>query len=468
VDNVAPTLSATNTFLVIVLDTNNVPVFPVQTNRTVAELTTLIVPNTATDPDIPTNSLVYSLLVSPPTATISSGGVITWTPGEETGPSTNVFTTRVVDDGSPALSATNTFNVVVTEVNTAPVLPAVTNVVVSEMTTLVVTNIASDADIPANVLTYTLIGPPDATITNGVITWTPGEADGPSTNIFTTVVNDGTVNMTNQFVVTVVEVNLAPVFVSAPDNITIAELSLLAVTNNATDADLPVNTLVYSLENPPDGASLSTNGVITWTPTEVQGPGTNTITTIVSDGTLSVTNSFEVIVTEVNVAPVLQSIADHLIHAGGVLSFQCIANDPDGIANNLSFSLGGVPPPGATINPTNGIFVFTTTDSDANTTNLISVQVVDDGLPPLGDTKSFTVTVVPRPLIASVVVANDLVTVTWTSIAGQSYRLQNTDVLTVPVWEDVDGDVIASGSTASQTNFMSGTMQRFYRVRLAP
>ena len=54
---------------------------------------------------------------------------------------------------------------------------------------------------------------------------------------------------------------------------------------------------------------IDTNGVITWTPTEAQGPGTNTITTVVTDNgvpPLSVTNSFVVIVTEVNSAPVLR------------------------------------------------------------------------------------------------------------------------------------------------------------------
>jgi hypothetical protein len=43
-------------------------------------------------------------------------------------------------------------------------------------------------------------------------------------------------------------------------------------------------------------------------PLENQGPGTNTITTVVSDGLASVTNSFVVTVLEANVAPVILSL----------------------------------------------------------------------------------------------------------------------------------------------------------------
>ena len=142
-----------------------------------------------------------------------------------------------------------------------------------------------------------------------MITWTPTEAQGPGTNTIRTVVTDNGVpplSVTNSFEVIVTEVNSAPVL-TAQTNRTVAELTLLTVTNAATDADLPANTLTYQLIDPPAGAAIDTNGVITWTPTEAQGPGTNTITTVVTDDgvpPLSVTNSFEVIVTEENSAPV--------------------------------------------------------------------------------------------------------------------------------------------------------------------
>src|SRR2546425_11858755 len=86
------------------------------------ELTTLTVTNTATDGDLPANVLTYQLVAPPTGASISASGVVSWTPSEAQGPSTNTFTTIVTDNGTPALSATNSFTVTVNEVNSAPVL----------------------------------------------------------------------------------------------------------------------------------------------------------------------------------------------------------------------------------------------------------------------------------------------------------------------------------------------------------
>src|SRR5439155_711706 len=199
------------------------------------------------------------------------------------GPGTVTFTTIVTDNGTPALSATNTFSVTVNEVNSAPVLPAQSNRTINELTTLTVTNTATDGDLPANVLTYQLLSPPTgASInSNGVITWTPAEGQGPGTVTFTTIVTDnGTPALSgaNSFTVTVNEVNSAPVLTAPPDQ-TINELSALVVTNTASDADLPANTLTFALVSGPSGVAINpATGVLTWTPTEAQGPSTNTIT----------------------------------------------------------------------------------------------------------------------------------------------------------------------------------------------
>jgi hypothetical protein len=55
-------------------------------------------------------------------------------------------------------------------------------------------------------------------------------------------------------------------------------------TASATDADVPKQTLTYSLIGAPDGATINYNtGVFTWTPTEAQGPGTYPIIVRVTD-----------------------------------------------------------------------------------------------------------------------------------------------------------------------------------------
>jgi hypothetical protein len=220
-DSGTPALSATNTFTVVVSEVNNPPSLPNQPNRTIAELTALVVTNTASDSDVPANSLGYALLGAPANAAISASGVITWTPSEAQGPSTNIFTTIVTDNGTPPLSATNAFTVVVTEVNRAPVLPAQTNQSVLELTTLLVTNTATDPDLSVNNLSYALVNPPAgaAIDTNGVIVWTPKAAQGPSTNLLTTIVTDDGVppmSATNSFTVFVIDTNTPPVITTQP------------------------------------------------------------------------------------------------------------------------------------------------------------------------------------------------------------------------------------------------------------
>src|SRR5439155_24317451 len=111
-----------NSFTVTVNEVNSPPVLPGQADRTIAELTTLTVTNTAADADLPANVLSYQLVSPPAGASISASGVIRWTPGEGQGPGAGMFTSIVTDNGTPALSATNTFSLTVNEVNSPPVL----------------------------------------------------------------------------------------------------------------------------------------------------------------------------------------------------------------------------------------------------------------------------------------------------------------------------------------------------------
>jgi hypothetical protein len=111
------------------------------------------------------------------------------------------------------LSATNSFTVTVQAVHNGPSLPVQINRTIDVLTPLIITNTATDNDIPANNLAYVLsIAPTNAIIdTNGVISWTPHSAQGGTTNLFITVVTDNGVpplSATNSFEVIV---NPAPV-----------------------------------------------------------------------------------------------------------------------------------------------------------------------------------------------------------------------------------------------------------------
>src|SRR5437867_3961818 len=115
-------MSATNSFQVIVTEVNTQPTLTVPGTQTIAEQTLLSVNATASDGDVPANTLTFALVSGPSGLTVSSSGVIAWTPTEAQGPSTNTVTVRVFDNGTPSMSATNSFQVIVTEVNTQPIL----------------------------------------------------------------------------------------------------------------------------------------------------------------------------------------------------------------------------------------------------------------------------------------------------------------------------------------------------------
>ena len=477
-DNGLPSLSATQTFTVIVLETNSAPMLAPITNYTIVEHELLTFTNLATDSDLPTNTLTFSLVGGPTNATINpTNGEFAWTPDETQGPGTNEITVIVTDDGVPSLSATQTFTVIVLETNSPPMLTAISNYTVTEGELLAFTNTATDSDLPANTLVFSLVNAPtNATIdpVSGGFAWTPDEAQGPGTNEITVVVTDDgepSLSATQMFTVIVLETNSGPVL-AAISNYTIVEGSLLTFTNTATDNDLPANQLLFSLAIAPTNATLNpTNGLFAWIPDSAADLGAHELSVVVTDDgepSLSATQNFTVLVLASNHAPVLAGIADRIVHAGSVVVVTNAVTDADEPANVLTFSLDPGAPPTAGVNPTNGLLTWATSDADVNTTNQFTVRVTDNGLPNLADTKTFAVAVVARPMIETIVVTNDVVALTWSAIAGQMYRLQFKLSFDDTNWLDLPPDVTAAGPAATHTHPASPDAQRFYRVMLLP
>jgi hypothetical protein len=84
-------------------------------DRTIGVGMTLSITNSALDGDIPAQTLTYSLLVAPTNATLNaSNGVLTWRPMVSQADSSNPFSVAVADNGTPSLSATQSFLVTVT------------------------------------------------------------------------------------------------------------------------------------------------------------------------------------------------------------------------------------------------------------------------------------------------------------------------------------------------------------------
>ena len=106
--------TTTNTFNVTVNESNSPPVLLSLTNQFLHYGLPLVAQAFATDADLPSNNLDFTLDLAPSNMTINAAsGEISWTPVlAQFG--TNPITVRVTDNGVPPKFATQTFRVVVT------------------------------------------------------------------------------------------------------------------------------------------------------------------------------------------------------------------------------------------------------------------------------------------------------------------------------------------------------------------
>jgi hypothetical protein len=303
----------------------------------------------------------------------------------------DAFTFRTFD--GVLLSTNATVEIQVDPVNDAPVCADPQAGSTNEDTALNASVVCTDVDSAS--LTYSKVaGPSHGTSTvnaDGSFTYNPApNYNGP--DAFTFKANDGFLDgNTATYDVTVNPVNDAPVL-DPIGNQSVDEDTLLTFTASATDVD-GTDSLTFSLVGAPAGASIDpSTGVVAWTPTESQGPGSYTFDVVVTDdGTpnLADAETITVTVAEVNVAPVLGAIGNQSVDEGSTLSFTAAASDHDVPANTLTFSLVGAPV-GATIDPSSGAFSWTPTDDGSAT---FTVRVTDNGTPSLHDEEQITVTV---------------------------------------------------------------------------
>jgi glucuronoarabinoxylan endo-1,4-beta-xylanase len=97
---------------------NTAPSLAVVADRTIHAGVTLLVTNTASDPDAPPQTLTFSAAQAPANATVnSSNGVFSWRPSVAQANTTNLILIAVNDSGSPSLASTNSFTVTVSPLN---------------------------------------------------------------------------------------------------------------------------------------------------------------------------------------------------------------------------------------------------------------------------------------------------------------------------------------------------------------
>jgi len=255
----------------------------------------------AIDLDAPAQTLTYRLAPDAPAgASIDPAtGLLLWNPGEDQGPGDHRITVRVTDNADPPLSSEQTFTVSVNEMNSAPVMTAMDPQAAAEGEAFRLVPSASDADLPADTLTWSLGADSPAGMsidpTTGVIAWNPHETQGGQTFVVTVTVTDNGLppsSASGTFTATVAEANTPPTLAAIGDR-TVEIGSQLRLTVTATDTDLPVNSLTFALgSEAPDGAQITPAGAFEWSPVESQGGANYTIPiTVTDDGTPPLTDT---------------------------------------------------------------------------------------------------------------------------------------------------------------------------------
>lgn len=231
-DTSEPILTDSELITITVEEINTAPILDSVGNQTAQEDVELTFTATATDADLPEQNLTFTLEdgdsgTVPVNATITAGGLFSWTP-DDTQIGSHQFDVVVTDDGVPDERDFETIVVTVEAApapNTAPTLNPIGAQNVNESALLAFTATAVDNDLPAQTLTFSLSNgtsgsiPSGAAITaGGLFTWVPSEAQIGVHTFDVVVTDDGDPNLSDfeTITVTVNEVIVIANFVLNP------------------------------------------------------------------------------------------------------------------------------------------------------------------------------------------------------------------------------------------------------------
>lgn len=275
----------------------------------------------------------------------------------------NVYDVQVTANDNNGRTSSQNIAVTVTAVNdNNPAFTSAAAVDVAENATAVLIVTATDADLPAQQISFSMSGGDDqnkfSITSGGVLTFQAApDFENPTDigvdNVYNVTVraSDGNGGFTTQnIVVTVTPVSEnEPVFTSVA-TASVAENTTAVLTVTATDADLPVQTVTFSIFGGTDSGkfSITSEGVLTFqaapdfeNPTDVGTNNTYNVIVRANDGNGGVTNqSIVVTVTPVNDnSPVFTSGATANVATGATAVRTVTATDADQPVQQVSFSI---------------------------------------------------------------------------------------------------------------------------------
>ncbi|MBI4149096.1 tandem-95 repeat protein [Candidatus Woesearchaeota archaeon] len=321
-------LSDSKTWNVTVNNVNRAPVLAAIGSKQVAENALLQFTISATDAD--NDALLYTTSPLPQGAAFQNRQ-FSWIPSFQQSGSYQV--TFIVNDGNGGTDS-ETVTLTVTDVNRAPVL-AIADKTGRENELLQFTITATDQDNDS--LAYTASNlPQGASFQNRQFSWTPTFQQSGSYSV-TFTVSDGKGGADSKtIIITVSNVNRAPVLAAIGDK-QARESEPLQFAVSAADPD--GNGLTYTATSLPEGASFQSRQ-FSWIPT-FQQSGSHQVTFSVSDGELSDSEAITITVGDVNRAPVFVSLTNKQGKENELLQFTVSAADPDN--DTLTYNATGLP-----------------------------------------------------------------------------------------------------------------------------
>ncbi|HRT57488.1 MAG TPA: PA14 domain-containing protein [Candidatus Paceibacterota bacterium] len=170
-----------------------------------------------------------------------------------------------------------------------------------------------------------------------------------------------------------------------------------------------------------------------------------------------------------NQPPTLAPVPPQTVLAGRTLNVTNVASDPDVPAQTLTFSLVAGPL-GAGINPSNGVFSWRPAIAQAGSEYPVSLAVMDSGLPPMGTTQAFTITVLQpmSPTLTWAGFGGGTIGLVVSGDSGPDYVIEATTHLPTTNWVPLFVTNSPPVPFRWEVEDLTRLPQQFYRVRLAP
>ena len=257
---------------------------------------------------------------------------------------------------------------------------------------------------------------------------------------------------------------------SIPDQ-SVREGATLAYQLEVTERDLTGYDLAFALVSGPPGITVSRSGSLTWTPDEVQGPGSYSVVVRVMDNGIPpvmAADEFVVNVAEVNQAPICACI-DQDLSAGASLNLFLVCTDNDLPAQTLVYSLVSGPL-GLTVSQT-GALGWTPTETQWPGTNRVVVRVTDGVA---ASECTFLVRVAPPDVGEFALSIGDLnrgagpFEIRWPSQPGQRFQPEFKRHLDEAEWTPAGEVITATGTVVRFAVVPDGEAGRLFRVVRLP